>query len=438
MNWRALLAVAVLIAAATGASADSPKRLRLPNGLRVVLKPTFATDVVAIELLLDVSAADEPADQQGLRYLLQRLLLRGTASESGERMARRLAEVGGVAEATVGLDYVEIYALTPADGFETALEIIAEAAQSPALAPVEFEAQRRAAQETARAARDDPFQETYLAFREALYRDHPYGKLTLGAPGSLAGITRDDLALFHQRNYVPNRAVLAICGGVGEARVMAAVRQAFSDWSPGLPTPERHLPPVQLTMSDVSARERPVRRAHLMIGFPAPAAAEDGYYAVQVIDSILGGGATGRLTRRLRDELGLVYDISSFHPTLAGESHFAVYAVTEQYQLEAVKAAVLDLIADLQNRPVSEAELSRAKAYLLGSYALSHQRMKDEAYALAWYEILGLGVDFAGRYTAAVSAVTSGQVQEAARELFQHLVLAVMLPSTPLGGGPEG
>jgi len=437
MNWRALLVLTFLIAAANGASADSAKRLRLPNGLRVVLKPTFATDVVAIELLLDVSAAAEPAEQQGLRYLLQRLLLRGTASESGEQMARRLAAVGGVAEATVGLDYVEIYALAPSDGFETALDVIAQAAQSPALGPEEFEAQRRAAQGTARVARDDPFQETYLAFREALYRDHPYGKLTLGTPGSLAGITRDDLALFHQRNYVPNRAVLAICGGVGEARVMAAVRQGFGDWSPGLPAPERRLPPVQLDMSDMSARERPVRRAHVMIGFPAPAADEDGYYAVQVIDSIVGGGATGRLTRRLRDELGLVYDISSFHPTLAGESHFAVYAVTEQHQLEAVKAAVLDLIADLQNRPVSEAELSRAKAYLLGSYALSHQRMKEDAYSLGWYEILGLGVDFAGWYADAVGAVTAGQVQEAAKGL-QHFVLAVMLPSTSLRAGPEG
>jgi predicted Zn-dependent peptidase len=401
---------------------------------------------VAIELLLDVSAADEPADQQGVRYLLQRLLLRGAAAETGGR----LAEVGGVAEATVGLDYVEIYALAPSNGFETALEIIAQGAQHPSLAPEQVEVQRRAAQEAARAARGDPFQETYLAFREALYQDHPYGRLTLGTPQSLAGITREDLVLFHQRNYVPNRAVLAICGGVGETRAMAAVRQAFSGWSAGLPgdgrlpAPDRRLPPVRLTMSDVIVRERPVRGAHLLIGFPAPAADAEGYYALQVVDSILGGGATGRLPRRLRDELGLVYDVSSFHPTLAGESHFVIYAVVGQFApgglpydlLETAKAAVLDLIADLQNRPVSEAELSRAKAYLLGSYALSHQRMKDQAYALAWYETLGLGVDFADRYADEVGAVTAEDVQEAASRL-QHLVLAVMVPEENQGSGGQ-
>jgi predicted Zn-dependent peptidase len=424
--WPLLLAL--LLLGGSAASAESAKRLRLPNGLRVVLKPSMATDVVAIELLLDISAADEPADQQGLRNLVQRLLLRGTRSESGESIARRLGGVGGVAEASLGLDYVEVYALAPADGFEVALDIIAQAVQSPAFDPGEVERQTAGAQEAALAARGDPFQETYLAFREALYQEHPYGALTLGAPSSLARIGREDVVGFHQANYLPNRAVLAICGGVGEARAMAAVRQAFGDWAPGLPTPDRHLPAVKLAMSDMAVRERPVRRAHLIIGFPAPAAAEDRYYAVQVIDSILGGGATGRLTRRLRDELGLVYDISSFHPTLAGESHFAIYAVTERYQLDAAKAAILELVSDLASSPVSEAELSRAKAYLLGSFALSHQRMKEQAYALAWYEVLGLGVDFGERYSAAVQAVTPEQVQEAAQTLFQHFVLALVLP----------
>ena len=425
---RCLLLTALLLLASCAAYGDGAKRLRLPNGLRVVVKPSMSTEVVAIELLLDISAGDEPADQEGLRNLVQRLLLRGTRAESGEAMARRLADVGGVAEARVGLDYVELYALAPANGFEVALDVIAEAVQSPAFDPDEVQKQIAGATEAARAARDDPFQETYLAFREALYPDHPYRELTLGSRSSLARIGWRDVVDFHQASYVPNRAVIAICGGVGEARAQAAVRQAFGDWAAGLPAPDRRLPPVELPMSDLTARERPVRRAHLIIGFPAPAAGEDGYYAAQVIDSMLGGGATAMLARKLRDEMGLVYEVSSFYPTLAGESHFAIYAVTDPRQLEAVEAAVIELVGALRDSPVSEAELSRAKSYLLGSYALSHQRMQDQAYALAWYEILGLGADFEQRYTQATRAVTAEQVQEAAQRVFQHFVLAVVLP----------
>lgn len=429
IRWLAL-SLLLLTAAPCSASAAPAKRLTLPNGLRLLLKSNWSTGVVAIELLLDVSAEDEPAEQQGMRYLIQRLLLRGTARETGDSMGRRLAAVGGIADTTVGLDYVEIYALVPAEGFETALNLLAEAARHPAFSPEEVEKQKVDAQELARAARDEPFQETYLAFREALYRSHPYGALTLGIPSRLAAISREDILRFHRENYVPNRAVISICGGVGQARAMRAVRDAFGGWAEGQPERRRALPAVTLRASEIAARERHLRRAHLILGFPAPAADETDYYIVQVIDSILSGGATARLPRRLREDLGLVYTVSSFYPTLAHDSHFGIYAVTEPHHLSTIKSAIIDVLDDLARHPVSQEELSRAKTYLLGSYALSHQRMKEQAYSLAWYEILGLGVGFEGRYAEAIQSVAPEQVQEAADRILRHFVLAVTVPTT--------
>ncbi len=425
-----LLPLLLLTVGPPSASAALPKRVTLPNGLRVVLRSNWSTDVVAIELLLDISAEDEPAQQHGMRYLVQRLLLRGTTRETGADMARRLTSVGGVADTGVGLDYVEIYALVPADGFETALELLAAAVRDPAFAAEEVQKQTADAQEFARAARDDPFQETYLAFREALYRAHPYAALTLGTPSALSSISRDDVVRFHRQHYHPDRAVIGICGGVGEARAMRAVRRNLGDWPEGPPKRRPHLPAISLPVSEVAARERPLHRAHLIVGFPAPGAEDPGYYAVQVIDSLLSGGATARLPRKLRDELGLVYSVSSFYPTLAHDSHFGIYAVTQPYHLGTIKSAILDIVSDLALRPVSQEELSRAKAYLLGSYALSHQRMKEQAYALAWYELLGLTVAFEDRYLEAIQSVTPEQVRETADRIFRRFVLAVTLPTT--------
>jgi len=429
IRWLALFLLLLTVAPGY-ASAAPAKRLTLPNGVRLLLKSNWSTDVVAIELLLDVSAEEEPAEKQGMRYLVQRLLLRGTISETGHSMARRLAAVGGIANTTVGLDYVEIYALVPAEGFETALEILADSVRHPAFSPEEVDKQKTDTQELARAARDEPFQETYLAFRESLYPSHPYGTLTLGIPSQLASISRDDIVRFHREHYLPNRAVIAICGGVGEARAMRSLRKALGDWPEGSPKRRPALPAVALRTSEIAARERHLRRAHLILGFPAPAADETDYYIVQVIDSILSGGATARLPLKLRDELGLVYTVSSFYPTLAYDSHLGIYAVTEPHHLGIVKSAIIDVLDDLVRRRVSQKELSRAKAYLLGSYALSHQRMKEQAYSLAWYEVLGLGVDFEDRYVEAIHSVTPEQVQKAADRILSRFVLAVTVPTT--------
>ena len=430
MRWRCFATMLILLLAAPPALAESAKRLTLPNGLRTILKSNWSTEVVSIELLLDISASDEPPGRNGLRYLVQRLLLRGAKGESGESMARRLAAVGGVVDSSVGLDYVEVYALVPAEGFEVALGIVAGVALNPAFPAAEVTRQKIDAGDLARAARDEPFQETYLAFREALYGSHPYGLPTLGTPPSLSGITRGEVVDFHAEHYVADRAVLAICGGVGEARAMRAVREAFGAWPRGRPkaAPEQEVEP--LTISEVVARERPLRRAHLILGCPAPAVGEPAYYAMQVVDSLIGGGATARLPRRLRDELGLVYHSSSFYPTLAGPSHLGIYAVTEPFRVETVKAALVGLLADLCRQPVSDEELARAKRYLLGSYALSHQRMKDQAYALAWYEILGLGLEFERIYAESIQSVTASEVQDTARSFLGRFVLAVTMPTS--------
>jgi len=86
------------------------------------------------------------------------------------------------------------------------------------------------------------------------------------------------------------------------------------------------------------------------------------------------------------------------------------------------------VLRTISERRVSDAELDRAKRYLLGSYALGHQRLKDRAYALAWYEILGLGADFGERYAEGVEAVTAEEVQEAARSALERTVVAVTMP----------
>ncbi|NIQ98922.1 MAG: hypothetical protein GTN78_01780, partial [Gemmatimonadales bacterium] len=133
-------------------------------------------------------------------------------------------------DTTVGLDYVEIYALVPADGFEVALELVGDAVRNAAFSPREVERERAEARQAVRASRQDPFQETYLAFREGMYGDHPYGRLTLGAPSSLASIAREDAVRFHRDHYRANRAVLAICGGIGRTRSLRATRKAFGGW----------------------------------------------------------------------------------------------------------------------------------------------------------------------------------------------------------------
>lgn len=427
MRW--LLAAIGLCLLVTSAHAEDVSRRLLPNGVRLIAKPDMGTDVAAIEVLLDVSAADEPADKVGIRYLTQRLLLRGTTNESGDSMAQRLSKVGGLCDASVGLDYVELYVLVPADGFELAVSLVADMLRHPAFLPDQVEKQKEQSAAAARASEDDPFQAVYQALRDGLYRDHSYHRPTFGDPHSLAGISRDDIAAFHEAFYRPSRTVVAVCGGVSETRALRAVRSGLGDWRADLASPRPREDIAPITSSEVVARELPGQRAQVMVGFLAPAAGEPGYYQLQVLDSLLTGRSSARLPKLIREQLGLAYEVSSFCPTLAGPSHFAIYVITDPYSVEAVRSAVLEALARIRTEPPSVAEVERAKRFLVGSYALGHQRMRDQAYALAWYEILGLGSDFGDRYLAAIETITPAQVQATANAILQQPIIAVTMPT---------
>lgn len=427
MRRLTLCATVALLAWGGVAQAQEAFRLTLANGMRVLVQPDPGTDIVAIDLLLDIAAADEPADCVGIRYLVQRMLLRGSTRESGDAMAERLASGGGMADIAVGLDYVELYLVATREGFASAMEMVADMVRRPAFLPTEVESQRQAAAELARASEEDPFQATYLALRGALYGDHPYSRGVFGDPESVAALDRDDLVAFHRRWYTPGRAVLAVAGGVEPAMALRAVERAFGDWT-GKAQAREVAPEAPLKISRAVARERPGRRAHVLVGFPGPAAGEPGYCELHVLDTILSGGARGRLPHVLRDEMALAYTVTSFCPTLRGPGHLAVHVVTEPHLVEAVNHAVVGALEEVAARGVPPEELARAKRYLLGSYALGHQRQKERAYALAWYELLGLGEGFERRYQEAVEAVTAEGVQQAARGLLERYVVAVTMP----------
>lgn len=425
-RWLWLIVLALVTA--RPAAADRLRRIEMPNQMTVVVESDPTTAVVAADLMLRVSVADEPEDQRGIRALVQRLLLRGTEMDSGDGVVRRLAQVGAYMDVGVGLDYVEIYVVSPADGFEVALKALSEVVRHPAFPPQEFETQKESLVRSAQPGARDPFQEVYAAFRRELYGTHPYASPTDGDPETLDSLTREQVASFHARWYRPQNAVLAVCGGVSEARVARAVRREFGDWHPGPRTARKVEPPEPLSASQVVVRELPVGRLYLILGFPAPAAGEEAYYAVQVLDSLLSGRNTARLPSLVRDRLGIAYQVSSFYPTLAHQSHLAVYLVTDPDRLSQAKQAVLEVLRGILSRPPSAEELDLAKRYLRGSYLLGHQRVKDQAYALAWYEVLGLGADFGERYLSAVQAVTPQDVQNAARSVLRRFVLAVGLP----------
>jgi len=434
MTRRLRMAVFCLIAAVAAAvaaeAAGGPAKTVLDNGLVVITSPSSGGNIVAVQVLVKASAADEPPGKAGLRQLVQQTLARGSENLSGDDLAAALDEIGAEFDVGVGADYVQIYIVCLAENLERAVQLLSEVARRPRFPEREVERERQAAERHLESLRTDPFETAQALVRQGLYEGHPYALPASGTAQSLRSITRSDLVDFHHLYYVPNNTVIAIAGAAPADAAIAAARGHFGDWA-GAPLAPREIAPVRLLeRSALQVGESPVGQAYFMLGFLTDATRPDTYPVMEVIRTLLGRGMGSRFFGALRGDAPAAYQADAHYFALAGGGYLAAYVATEARDLESTKNRVLSEFRRLKDDLVKPDELKRAQEFAIGSHALSHQRARERAFHLAWCEAIGLGWQFDERYPQALRAVTAAKVQAAARALFDRYALGLVLPTS--------
>ncbi|MGH7264585.1 MAG: M16 family metallopeptidase, partial [Candidatus Rokuibacteriota bacterium] len=178
------------------------------------------------------------------------------------------------------------------------------------------------------------------------------------------------------------------------------------------------------------AREtRPTEQSHLLRGYLAPPLQHADYPALKLANAVLGSGMSGRLFRSLRDEAGLAYSVGSFYPTRGQSSRLVVHIGTAPGNLAEAEAGIAREIGRLREEAVPEDELTRAKAFVTGGFALDLRTNDRRSFYLAFLELLGAGYEYVERYPDAIRAVTAADVQRVARRWLVDAATAVVGPA---------
>jgi predicted Zn-dependent peptidase len=174
-----------------------------------------------------------------------------------------------------------------------------------------------------------------------------------------------------------------------------------------------------------------VQQAQVLIASLGPPLTDADYPAVRLLGTVLGGGMAGRLFADLRDRRGLAYTVGTLGTFRTGPSFLVTYMGTAPGNVEAAEAGVLAELERIRDEPVSERELARAKAYLLGNLAMDRRTSARHAWYLAFFEVIGAGWDFPERYARAVETVGVADLRRVAqRYLGQPTVVVVQPPRT--------
>ena len=366
----------------------------LDNGLRVVLASDRTTPVVGVNLWYGVGSRNEPEGRTGFAHIFEHMMFQGSAHVPTNGHFHHIERVGGSANATTWFDRTNYYATVPSHNLDLALWLESDRMgwMLPAMTPEKLENQRQVVMNERRQRYDNqPYGDWDERVQALLFPEsHPYHHTVIGSMEDIAAATLDDIHDFFATYYLPNNAVLSVCGDCDPDHALDRVRHFFEaipsgPAPPRLPgTTEIPLSTGETVRSDVHAAV-PLPRVYMAARVP-PFTTE-AFYAGEVASNVIGRGRSSRLYDRLVRPR--VAKSASCHllPLTTGATMLLVIATgfpdTRADDLEAAVSAELDAASDL-----TEAEVARA---VIGSETRTLralQRLETRADLLSMYATL--------------------------------------------------
>jgi zinc protease len=387
----------------------------LPNGLEVIHVPHHVQPVANLTLYLYAGGADDPAEQAGRTSMAAQLLRQGTTTRTAEEISEAIEGVGGSLGAGADADFLAISSTVLADDLELAFDLVADVARRPTFPPDEVSLVVQRTLSGLRAQLGQPGEIARRRFVEAVYgQGHPYG--TSPTPASVQAITRADLVRLHARVFRPDAAVLVVAGDVDLARARALAESHFGDWQAGAEERADIPAPADPGPTRIALVHRPGSvQATLHIGHLGTRPDEPDYFALQILNEVLGGGFTSRLMQRLRDELGWTYGAGS---AFTQPRDVGIFSATTEVRTEVADSAIVEVLAQLRalrQEPMDREEMAAAVSYLVGSFPLTIQTAGQIAGQIARARLIGQPMEHITAYRERILQITPDDVTSAAR-----------------------
>ena len=391
----------------------------LPNGLKVLLVENPSIPTVSLTASVLAGARYDPESKAGLAIMVSRLLDEGTENRTSLEIAEAIESVGGGIEADGSFERIIATAGVLNKDVDLGLELLSDLLMRPIFPQEYVDKEKERTLAEIQSAQDRPQVIAGWAFNELVYQNHPLHRPSHGYPQTVERLTREDLLEFHKRYFVPNNVILSIVGDFRVPELLPKIEKAFGTWESKPVVFPTYSPAVRQTGKRVKYITMPAQQLNIYLGHLGISRTNPDYYALQVLDTILGGGAgfTARIPQRLRDEMGLAYTTFASITMTAGldPGRFIAFIGTSPENMKLATEGLINEIRRIIEEPVTAQELQDARDYLTGSFVFAFESSPQIARFLVHAEVYGLGFDYIEKYPQYIRAVTVEDISRVAK-----------------------
>jgi len=368
----------------------------------------------SLGIWVKAGSRSETEAEHGISHMLEHMAFKGTKTRDALEIASTIENVGGDLNAATSVEHTGYFARVLKEDVALSADILSDILQNSQFEQHELDREQQVIVQEIGAARDNPDDHVFDLFQQAAFPDQAIGRTILGTVESVNSFGPDSIRAYMERNYVGDHMVLCAAGNVDHDALVDIANNRFHDLKPtGAPPPDKaaYVGGEQRLVSDHE-------QAHIVLGMEGRAYNSDGFYAVQILASILGGGMSSRLFQEVREKRGLCYSVYAFHWAFADSGIFGVAASTGEDEVAELLPVVLDELRKA-TETITDEEVIRVRNQIRAGLLMSLESPSSRAGQLARQQILWGRTIPLQETVDRINRITADRVKQIARQIFE-------------------
>ena len=403
----------------------------LDNGLRIIHLPSDSK-VVYCGYQINAGTRDEEPGEEGLAHFCEHVTFKGTERRKAWHILNCLESVGGDLNAYTNKEGTVYYSAILKEHIARAVDLLSDIVFHSVYPQAEIDKEVEVICDEIESYNDSPAELIYDEFENILFKDSSLGHNILGTAEQVRSFTTEDALRFTRKLYRPDNAIFFAYGDIDFKKLVKLVGRALADDDSGKLAAEKlpkNYPSVREEIAGQTiVMQKNTHQAHVMIGTRAYDVNDDRRMPLYLLNNILGGpGMNAKLNLALREHNGLVYTVESTMVAYGDTGTWSIYFGCDEHDIKRCLRLVRKELDRMMEKPLSNSQLKAAKKQIKGQIGVACDNRENFA--------LDFGKSFlhygweknVDCLYEQVEAITSQQIQDVARELFDKNRLITLI-----------
>ena len=375
---------------------------------------------VTVMSLIEAGSKYENKENNGISHFLEHMCFKGTEKRpKAIDISREFDAMGAQNNAFTSEEVTGYWAKAHNKHTDKILDIISDMYLHPTFPAADLETEKGVIVEEINMYEDLPQRLVQEVFNGLLYGDQPAGWSVVGTKENVRGFKRDDFINYRNKHYVATATTIVVAGDIQEADIFKKVDKAFAGMPDGKKASKKKVLEKQAEPR-IKLRFKETDQTHVVIGVRAFDLYDKRVPTLSLLSVVLGNGMSSRLFQKMREELGICYYVRASDNELTDHGALYISAGVDSARVEEGIKGILEEMVRIRDEKIPEAELRKAKDYLIGNMYLGLESSSSQANFFGFQEIMREKIKTPKEMEQEIEKLTSEDLSKVAKTIIQN------------------